>query len=138
MNLLKKKELAARMLKVGKKRIIFVKERVNEIKEAITKQDIRDLKNEGAIIVKEIKGSKRNIRKSKKRGPGKIRKSVNKRKREYVVITRKLRKYLFEINKQGKISKEDFKDMRKKIRNRFFRTKSQIKEYIANLRKWKQ
>lgn len=135
MNLLKKKALASRMLKVGKKRIIFSKERVNEIKEAITKQDIRDLKDEGAIIVKDIKGSRKNKQKSKKRGPGKIRKKVNQRKKEYVIMTRKLRKYLFEIKKQGKISREDMKDMRKKIRNRIFKSKAHLKEYIGGIRK---
>jgi len=50
MNLGKKKLLAARTLKVGKARIFFVDSRKSEIKEAITKQDIRDLKQDGAII----------------------------------------------------------------------------------------
>jgi len=41
MKLDKKKNLAKRVLNVGKERIIFVKERLSEIKEAITKQDIK-------------------------------------------------------------------------------------------------
>ena len=40
MNLGKKKQLAARTLGVGKSRVHFVNENLNEIKEAITKQDI--------------------------------------------------------------------------------------------------
>jgi len=114
---------------------LFSKERVNEVKEAITKQDIRDLKNEGVIVIKEIKGSRKNIGKSNKRGPGKIRKKVNKRKKEYVTMTRKLRKYLFEMNKQGKISKEEMKDMRKKIRNKAFKSKAHLKEQIGGIKK---
>ena len=43
MNLTKKKELAAKVLKVGKNRIIFVEEHLSEIKEAITRFDIADL-----------------------------------------------------------------------------------------------
>ncbi len=43
MNLRTKKELAAKALKVGKERIVFVEARLDEIKEAITKQDMRDL-----------------------------------------------------------------------------------------------
>ena len=62
MNLRKKKELAARILKVGKERIIFSQQRLNEIKEAITKQDIRDLKRDGAITVREISGRRKNDR----------------------------------------------------------------------------
>ena len=59
MNLSKKKSLAVKTLKVGKDRIVFLKPRLDEIKEAITKQDIRELQKEGAIIVKGIKGRKR-------------------------------------------------------------------------------
>ena len=47
MNLSKKKALAARTLNVGKARILFNVQRLGEIKEAITKQDIRDLHKEG-------------------------------------------------------------------------------------------
>ena len=130
MNLGKKKALAARTLKVGKKRIVFLNSRLSEIKEAITKQDIRDLKSDGAIIVKEIKGKKVKAKKAKKRGPGKIKKNVSKRKQKYVILTRKLRKHVAEMKKQDKISKEESNDIRKKIRNKFFRSKSHLKEYI--------
>jgi len=130
MNLGKKKALAARTLKVGKERIVFLNSRLSEIKDAITKQDIRDLKNDGAIAIKEIKGKKVNEKKSRKRGPGKIKKNVSKRKQKYVILTRKLRKYLSEMKKQDKVSKEVSDDIRKKIRNKFFRSKSHLKEYI--------
>ncbi len=59
MNLEKKKKLAARTLNVGKERIIFLKSRLEEIKEAITRQDIKDLHKDGAIIIKEEKGRKK-------------------------------------------------------------------------------
>ena len=130
MKLRSKKLMAARTLKVGKKRIHFSNSRLDEIKEAITKQDIRDLKSDGAIIIKEIKGRKRKIGKPKKRGPGKVKKNVSKRKQKYVVMTRKLRKCVWEMKKQEKISNEEYKDIRKKIRNKFFRSKSHLKEYI--------
>ena len=135
MNLSKKKELAVRTLKVGKARIVFLNSRVNEIKEAITKQDIRDLKNNGAIIVKEIKGRKKNINKKRKKSDGKIKKKVKKRKQEYVVLTRKLRKYVSEIKKQEKVSRDEYYDIRKKIRNRIFKSQSHLKDYIGGLKK---
>ena len=135
MNLSKKKALAARVLKVGKERIIFLQPRLDEIKEAITKQDIRDLKKEGAIVIKEIKGRKKSKKKSKERNPGSIRKKVKKRKKEYVIMTRKLRRYVAEMKKQRKLSQDEIKDIRKKIRNRNFRNKAHLKEYIGGLRK---
>jgi len=55
MNLANKKELAAKVLGVGKNRVYFVEDNIPEIKEAITRQDIIDLYNAGAIQVKEVK-----------------------------------------------------------------------------------
>lgn len=136
MNLSKKKELAARTLKVGKERIMFVSGRLDEIKEAITKQDIRDLQKEGAIIIKGIKGRKKNLKKKTRRSTGNIRKKVKKRKQEYVKTTRKLRSFVAEMKKQGKLSKEDVKEIRKKIRNRLFKSKAHLRDYIGGLKKW--
>jgi large subunit ribosomal protein L19e len=135
MNLRKKKSLAARTLKIGKKRILFMNSRLDEIKEAITKQDIKDLQAEGAIIIKEIKGKRKNTKKAKKRGPGNIKKTVNTRKQDYVIMTRKLRRYVAEMKKQKKLSPEEIKDIRNKIRNKIFRSKAHLKEYIGNLKK---
>ena len=56
MNLRKKKILASKVLNVGKNRIRFVTDNLLEIKEAITKQDIRDLYSKGIIVIKPIKG----------------------------------------------------------------------------------
>lgn len=135
MNLAKKKSLAAKALKLGRKRIVFLESRIDEIKEAITKQDIRDLQTEGAIVVKEVKGRKKVKKKKKVRGVGKIKKKVNKRKQEYVKMTRKLRKHVAEMKKQGKLSLEEIRDIRNKIRNRKFSSLKNLKEYTGGLRK---
>ena len=135
MNLSNKKALAIRTLKVGKERIVFLQSRLDEIKEAITKQDIKDLQKEGAIIVKDIKGRRKIKKKGKKRSVGNIRKKVNKRKQEYVIMTRKLRKYVVEMKKQEKLSKEEISDIRKKIRNKAFKSKAHLKTYIGGLNK---
>ncbi len=134
MKLNKKKELAKRTLNVGKNKIVFLESRLDEIKDAITKQDIRDLKKEGAIVIKEIKG-KRKVGKKKKKSVGNIRKKVRTRKKDYVTMTRKLRNYLSELKKSGKISREDEKELRKKIRNKIFRSKAHLKEQTGGLKK---
>lgn len=138
MNLSKKKKLAAKTLKIGKDRVVFLKSRLDEIKEVITKQDIRDLYKEGAIIIKEKKGKRKIKKKKRKIGPGKIRRKPDIRKQDYVIIVRKLRNYASEMKRQGKITKEGLKGIRKKIRNREFRNKANLKEYIRSLEKWKQ
>ena len=135
MNLGKKKILAAKALNVGKKRIVFLEPRLEEIKEAITKQDIKDLYKEGFISIKPIKGRRKIKKRKTRRGPGKIKKKIKNRKQVYVKITRKLRNYLKELKSQGKISNELFWELRKKIRMRIFRSKTHLKEYLVNIEK---
>ncbi|RME84451.1 MAG: hypothetical protein D6785_05535 [Planctomycetota bacterium] len=135
MNLRSKRELVARMEKVGKDRVRFVRARMEDIKEAITKQDLRELISSGAIIIKPVKGRRKRVKRKNRRGPGKIRKKINTRKRDYVIMTRKLRAYSKAMKKQGVITREEYKEIRKKIRNRFFKSKANLKSYIENLRK---
>ncbi|MEK6812243.1 MAG: 50S ribosomal protein L19e [Nanoarchaeota archaeon] len=134
MNLSKKKELAKRTLGIGKDRIIFVESRLEDIKEAITKQDIRDLMKDGAIVIREIGGRKK-IRKKSNRGPGNIRKGRRVVKRGYIIMTRKLRKHVAELKKSGEMTNETFRDIRKKIRNKVFRSKAHLREHLGEIKK---
>ncbi len=131
MNLGKKKELAMRALNVGRSRIVFSDSRLNEIKEAITKQDIRDLMSDGAISIRPILGRKKVVKRPS-RSSGNIRKKVNSRKRDYVIMTRKLRKYAAEMKNQGTLTREELKEIRKKIRNKAFKSKANLREHIGN------
>lgn len=128
MKLDKKKELAVNTLKVGKSRIVFNKVMLSDIKEAITKQDIRDLVSTGAIKIKEIKGRRKIQKRKTRRRAGSIKKKVNTRKKDYMTLTRKLRAYLSELKKQGRIDREKWLGLRKEIRARAFRSKSHMKE----------
>jgi large subunit ribosomal protein L19e len=128
MNLTNKKELAAKVLKVGKNRIYFVEENLSEIKEAITRQDIHDLHKAGAIQIKEVSGRKKIVKRKNRRRTGKVKKKVNNKKQEYVIITRKLRTYLKYLLKIGTVDKEQYKETRKQIRARKFKSKRNLKE----------
>jgi ribosomal protein L19E len=133
MRLDRKKELAAKSLGVGKNKIVFNTEGLDEIKEAITKQDIKDLYTEGIISIRPVEGRKKVKKRKTRRGPGKIKKKVNKRKQVYVKITRKLREYIKSLKSNSVIERELYKDLRKKIRMRFFKSKANLKEYLNNL-----
>jgi large subunit ribosomal protein L19e len=135
MKLDKKKALAARIFRVGKERIIFVEPRLDEIKEAITKEDIRSLKADGAIIIRPIKARRSKQKRKVRRGPGNIKKNAKNKKKEYIVLTRKLRKHIQELKNKNLLTSEQSSDIRKKIRNRYFRSKSHLKEYIETLEK---
>ncbi|MAG39936.1 hypothetical protein CMI41_03140 [Candidatus Pacearchaeota archaeon] len=130
MNLAKKKVLAAKVLKVGKNRIFFANENLSEIKEAITRQDITDLYNAGAIQIKEVSGRKKIVKRKHRRRIGKVKNKTNTRKREYVIITRKLRKLIKHLSRTGKIDKETYRQTRKQIRARKFRSKRHLKEHL--------
>ncbi|MDH3352951.1 MAG: 50S ribosomal protein L19e [Nanoarchaeota archaeon] len=133
MQLAKKKELAAKVLKVGKNRIVFVEEHLPEIKEAITRMDMMDLHKSGAIQIKEVKGRKKIVKRKNRRRVGKIKKKVNTRKAEYVIITRKLRKFVRGLVRTGAIDKERNREVRKQIRARKFKSKRHLKESLEEL-----
>jgi large subunit ribosomal protein L19e len=131
MNLAKKKALAAKTLGVGKNKIMFNSERLQEIKEAITRQDIKDLYQSRAIVIKEINGRRTKVRRKTRRRYGSIKKKVNVGKRKYLTLTRKLRAYIKELCLQEKISKDQYRTLRKQIRASVFRSKGHLKEILS-------
>jgi large subunit ribosomal protein L19e len=135
MKLDKKKSFAARVLGVGKGRIVFNRNRLEEIKEAMTRQDIKDLFAEGAIMVKGIRGRKAIVKRTTRRRAGSRRQPVPNKKRRYIIITRKLRAYISELRKGEKLSEEQFQKIRKEIKASSFRDKAHLKERIKLLTK---
>ncbi len=133
MQLAKKKELAAKVLKVGKNRIRFIEAHLSEVREAITRQDILDLHKSGAIQITEVTGRKKIVKRKHRRRVGKVKKRVKNRKQEYVIITRKLRAFVRGLVRTGTIDNEKKKDIRKMIRARRFRSKRHLKESLDTL-----
>ena len=84
-------------------------------------------------MIKPVKGRKKIKKRKTKRGPGKIKKKVKNRKQNYVKIIRKLRKYLMGLRDKGKIDRELYRTLRKKIKIREFKSKSNLKEYLEGL-----
>ena len=104
MKLQGKKSLIARTLNIGKGRISFNQQRLSEIKEAITKQDIRDLQSAGAFTIKEKKGRRKIKKRKTRRRAGSIKNKVNTRKKDYVKLTRKLRAYLSNLKQRRQVT----------------------------------
>jgi large subunit ribosomal protein L19e len=133
MQLNKKKALAAKVLKVGLRRVVFTRANLEEIKEAITRQDILDLYKNGAIKIKEVSGRKKIVKRKHRRRIGKIKKKVKTRKQDYVKSTRKLRKTAKSLLGREKIDKEKYRKIRKMIRARKFRSKRHLNESLEDL-----
>jgi len=125
-----KKILAGRVLGVGANRIVLNPARLEEIKEAITRQDMKDLFADGAIMIKAEKGKQKIVKRRKRRGAGRIKMIVNKRKGDYVRLTRKLRKHLKELLSHENITKEAYFDARKKIKASMYKSKAHLKESL--------
>lgn len=134
MNLEKKRNLAARALGVGVNRIRFNKERLADVKEAITKQDIRDLVKNGALSIREVRGRSAERTERPRRRAGSVRIHVDKSKRTYVLFIRKMRAYLAELRKQETINSKQFIVLRKELKGRHINSKTHLKERIAQLK----
>jgi large subunit ribosomal protein L19e len=135
------KRLAADILKGSKYRVKFDPMRLDEIKESITKADIRGLIKENAIFLEQKGGvSKSRSRKRKKqkkkgqrRGHGSRKGTSNARlkdKRKWINKIRLQRKYLKELKQKNLISTRTFRQTYLKAKGGFFRSKRHIKLYL--------
>lgn len=130
---LDKKYLAARALGVGVGRILFNRERLGDIQEAITKQDIRDLVGSGAIFVREVKGRLKHEKGTGRRRAGSVRKKVNRQKKIYAARVRKLRTYLARLKTQGVMDNTKSETARKSIKSGVISTREQLKNYVGKV-----
>lgn len=138
MDLKKQKQLAARTLDVGVNRIWIDPQRVEEVEGAITRADIRNLIDAGAIKKKK-KGSSQGRARAKKRQKGKgRRKGYGRRKGakkarggdKWVESIRALRKKLKELKESGRISQSAYKDAYNKAGGGFFRNVKHLMIYL--------
>jgi len=135
------KRLAARVLKSTEKNIKFDSDRLDEIKDAITKADIKSLIKDKAIKAKKRVGISsfrtRKIQKQKskgrRRGPGSKKSGVNARitkKRRWINHVRVQRKFLRNLRDKSAIDKSSYRSLYMKSKGGFFRSKRHLKMYI--------
>lgn len=134
MQLRNKKTLAAKVLGVGKDRVIFVPSAINEIKEAITRQDMLDLQKSGAIQIREVSGRKTIEKRKYRRGVGKVEQKVPNKKTKYVLLTRKLRGVTRGLLRTNKINKESYRKIRTMIKASKFKSRRHLLEHIGDLK----
>ena len=141
-NLSVQKRLAADVAKVSQKRIAFDVEKLETIKEAITKRDVRALIKDGVITVKQKEGNTRgrirksNVQKSKGRLKGKGSKkgthhSRLSKKEAWMIKIRALRTFIKEVKDKNLVSVSTARDLYRKSKGGFFRSKRHIKLYLT-------
>ncbi len=135
------KRLAAQVLNCSPNRIILDPEKQGEIKEAITKFDIRRLVNKGIITRAPVQGvSKSRSRKAKAQrrrgrrvGPGSRKGSANARandKLQWMRLVRAQRDLLKRLRDHKLITQETFNSMYMKSKGGFFRSTHHIKLFL--------
>lgn len=135
------KRIAADILKCSPSRVFFDTELLEEISEAITKEDIRGLIKDGAIMKRQAVGISRSRankrleqrRKGRQKGQG-SRKGRNTArlpgKERWMAKIRAQRKYLRELRETGVISRSDARVLYRKAKGGQFRSKRHINMYL--------
>lgn len=135
------KRIAAVILNCSKKRVVFDPSRLEDIKEAITKVDIRILVSDGAIKRKPVRGISRfrarkrivQRRKGRQKGFGsrKGKKTARlPRKKLWMNRIKAQRKLLKELRNKNVITKRTYRELYMKTKGGFFRSRGHIDLYI--------
>jgi large subunit ribosomal protein L19e len=133
--------IAAEVLKCSPKRVYFSPDHLEQIKEAITKQDIRELVKANIIQKKQVKGVSRvrarkiivQKRKGRRRGQGsrKGKKTARLPKKEvWKTKVRAQRALLRKLKGSSKISTADYGVLYRKSKGGFFRNLNHMKFYL--------
>lgn len=142
MNLKVQKRLAAQILECSPKRIVFNNERLEDIKQAITKRDLRLLVGDGAIRKKPMNATSRvrarkiSFQKSKgmRKGAGSRKGKFNTRYNARLVWrsnVRVQREFLKLLVTKGIITKQAYRELYLKSKGGYFRSKRHIKIYLT-------
>jgi len=134
------RRLAASLFKCSPKRVWFDEDRLSDIKEAITKQDIKGLVSEGVIRLKPTKAtSKGRIRHKKRQKAKGLQKGRGSRKgglkarapqkKQWMAKIRVQRKFLKLLRERGLLKKSDYRNLYLKAKGNFFRSRRHIKLY---------
>jgi large subunit ribosomal protein L19e len=142
MNTSNQKKVSAKILKVGKNKIWFDKSKLTEIKEAITKADIRALVGQNIIQKRPDRGTSRvrarkriiQRRKGRQKGPGsrKGKKTARLSKKDaWMIKVRSQRNFIKELKASTIIAVSTYRNLYSKVKGGYFRNKRHIKLYLT-------
>ncbi|MCJ7450181.1 MAG: 50S ribosomal protein L19e [Candidatus Nanohaloarchaeota archaeon QJJ-9] len=141
MDVSSQKRMASEILGVGENRVWIDPEEVDEVADAITKQDIRNLIEGGTIQKKDKEGNSRGRTrkerkqksKGRKKGHGSRKGAKGGRKSdkdEWKEKIRSLREELKEMRDEGELSSSEYRKLYNMAKGGFFRNKKHMKIYI--------
>lgn len=137
------KRMASEVLDVGENRVWIDPEQTEKVEEAITRQDIRNLVESGAIEKRKVKGtSKARSKKSKKQkskgrrkgqGSRKGKKTARKSDKEkWMEKIRAIRKRLKEMRDEDELTQQEYRKLYDMSKGGFFRDVKHLENHVAN------
>jgi len=123
------KQIASQILNSGVSRIKILPNAIEDVKKALTRNDIKKLIEEKKIIAvaKKQKMKKERKKKSVKKGSAKARKSVR-----WEDIVRAQRRLLKKLKEEKKITNQTFKKVYKLIKSGNFSSKSSLLTFLKD------
>ncbi len=137
------KRLASDVLDVGQNKVWLDPDRQGDIAEAITREDIRELVDEGAIRAEEPKGNSRGQARERQQkrsyghqtGPGSRKGTAGARQNEkddWTSKIRAMRKHLRELRDEGDIDRSTYRDLYNKAGGGEFDSVADMQRYLEN------
>jgi large subunit ribosomal protein L19e len=139
-NLKKKRELVARILGIGANRVRFEPDKLDDIADSITREDLRSLVKRGTIWTTKVKGTSRGraktkqaIRKKSGLGPGskKGKKTARTGKKSaYVTKVRSMRYHLKVMKDRNEINRQTYWLIYRKVDGGQVRSVSHLRDIV--------
>ena len=137
------KRMAADVLDVGEGRVWFDPEEQSEIAEAITREDVRDLVDQGLIRAKGAKGNSKGRARERaekrayghRKGPGSRKGKAGGRKNskdEWVSRIRAQRRRLRELRDDGPLTPTQYREVYNKASGGEFEDVARLEAYVRN------
>ncbi|SFR93899.1 LSU ribosomal protein L19E [Halomicrobium zhouii] len=137
------KRLASEVLDVGKNRVWFDPERQEDLADAITREDVREMIDEGAIQAKEAQGNSRGRARERKakqayghqQGAGSRKGKAGARqdpKEDWSSRIRAQRETLRELRDEGDLSSSQYRELYDKAGGGEFDSVADLQRYIDN------
>lgn len=147
MKLKLQKKLAARILGCSPHRVRFDPAQLHDIKEGITKSDMRLLTTDKVVRARPVKGVSRvrarkireQKRKGLRRGHGSRKGTANAalpEKERWMQKIRIQRRFIKELREKSRISQETYRMLYRKCKGGYFRSRRHIKIFIDDQRLW--
>jgi large subunit ribosomal protein L19e len=143
MNLTTQKRLAAEILKIGVNRVWIDPDQSEEVSQAITREGVKKLINDGTIKARPKKGissyRSKKIAQQKSKGRRKGRGSIkgakgarNPKKKAWMTTIRALRTDLKDMRENREINRTTYRKLYKMAKGGAFRSKSYMKTYARD------